>query len=543
MYIKESIDMKKREIKQNNAYDYHDTFDDHGIAVVGKNGKFGYIRQNGEEITPCKYDKAMRFYWDVGKVCINGKWGLVDISGKEITPLVYDEIKGPEDPIVKLNGKYGYINRKTGELLTPIKYDHADRWTQNLKLRDDNSDNKDLAQVQLDEKWGCINIHGKEVVPLKYDKIVIHQGEDPCVAVCFDGKWGFTDSAGTEIAPCEYDGINPFREHRACVKKNGKYGFIDDKGALVIPVIYDDCEPHFDKYYDDEYIYPIVMMLNGKYGYIDINGNETVKPIYENANSFGYGKGMAAVTLYGKVGFIDEAGKTIIPFIYDPDDDPHDNDFNRYRFFDNFANVKFNGKWGVIDRKNNIVIAFVYDEFLKNQHAGWRYAIRNGRKLGIDTKGNEWPMQKNPDAQTFKDYLHAVALPEVIKKGRKLLDLSKKDVENLKISFDNFISKSPRSSQNIIRIHADYGWRDWKHPPVDAALYCVNDECSYVYFDWEEILDMEVRIEDNLTLSDAEIVAICIWEACDQILVTEENIQHYLDKIYEKAKTNEENLV
>ena len=58
-----------------------------------------------------------------------------------------------------------------------------------------------------------------------------------------------------------------------------------------------------------------------------------------------------------------------------------------------------------------------------------------------------------------------------------------------------------------------------------------------MYFDWEEILDMEVRIEDDLTLSDAEIAAVCIWEACDQVLATEENIRNFLDMLHEQVKS------
>jgi hypothetical protein len=79
--------MKKKEIKQNNVYDYHDTFDEYDIAVVGKGGKFGYVGKNGEAITPLKYDKAMRFYWDAGKVCIDGRWGLVGCVGQRNHPV------------------------------------------------------------------------------------------------------------------------------------------------------------------------------------------------------------------------------------------------------------------------------------------------------------------------------------------------------------------------------------------------------------------------------------------------------------------------
>jgi hypothetical protein len=54
------------------------------MAVVGKDGKLGYINSKGVQITPLKYDRAMRFHWDVGKAMINDKWGFVDEKGKEI---------------------------------------------------------------------------------------------------------------------------------------------------------------------------------------------------------------------------------------------------------------------------------------------------------------------------------------------------------------------------------------------------------------------------------------------------------------------------
>lgn len=514
-----------------------------GIAVVGKEGKFGYIRHNGEEITPLKYDKVKRFYWDIGRVSIDGKWGIVDKSGKEITPLIYDEIKGLQDPIVKLNGKYGFINRKTGELLTPVKYDEASEWVQMLNFSDDDFHKNDLAAVQLGGKWGCIDVHGNEIVPLKYDEIRIHQSGDLPVSARLKRKWGFIDSAGKEITPFEYSRVYPFSAGRALVKKKGKYGFIDNKGVLVIPAVYDDCESYFNKEYDKDYS-PIVVKLDGKYGYIDVNGNEIVKPIYEYATSFYYSKGMVAVMLNGKVGFIDETGKEKIPFIYEPVGNPYkrNNWIYHYQFMDNFANVKLNGKCGVIDRKNKVVIPFIYDKFLKNMDAGWRCVMRDGKKLSIDTKGVERSMQKNPNARTFKDYLHAVTSSEVVESGRTLLGLYKKEMNILEINFDNFSGKSPRSSHDIIRIHIDYyGKKGRKRMPITVSNYSVKNKCVYGYPKWDEALDMEVRIEDDLILSDAETVAVCIWGACDQWLGTEETIQTYFDVLHYIVETSEEN--
>jgi len=53
--------------------------------------------------------------------------------------------------------------------------------------------------------------------------------------------------------------------------------------------------------------------------------------------------------------------------------------------------------------------------------------------------------------------------------------------------------------------------------------------------DWAVILDMEVRFEVNLTFSAADIVAICIWEACGQVATTEKDILGWRDQmVYEE---------
>jgi hypothetical protein len=83
-------------------------------------------------------------------------------------------------------------------------------------------------------------------------------------------------------------------------------------------------------------------------------------------------------------------------------------------------------------------------------------------------------------------------------------------------NFYNFKSKRPQPSQDILRIFA--------HRPErrGSALYCAEAGDSTLFLPWAEILDMEVRIEDGLTLSDAEVVAIGILEATDDCPETED---------------------
>jgi hypothetical protein len=241
----------------------------------------------------------------------------------------------------------------------------------------------------------------------------------------------------------------------------------------------------------------------------------------------------------GSAGFIDRRGKIVIPCMYEPDFDNHGN----YRFFFGFANVKQGGKWGVIDEKNRVVIPFLYDEFLEKNDSGFRYAMRDGKKLSVDTKGNEWEMIKRPDARTFRDYLHAVDWREVEKcfKAVGFKDGSgiEKDLKIYEKNFYSFKSKSFKPSGDIIRIHTI-------EESVFATFFDVTKDSSYDLVDWAEMLDMEVRIEDNLALSDAEVVVHCIYAAScdwDGQPAKEEHNRRLPERLHEKIMAVHESIM
>jgi hypothetical protein len=360
------------------------------------------------------------------------------------------------------------------------------------------------------------------MMPAMYEEIIVN---DHCFAVKFGDKWGFLNKRGKKITTFEYDAVEEFHDDMARVKKNGKYGFINAKFAVIVPLEYDDCEPYFSTSYDDK-ILPLWVKRDGKYGFVDISDNLKIKPKYDFAMPFESfvrrEHSLAAVVMNGAVGFINEAGKTVIPFMYEPDFD----DWNNYRFTPGYANVRLHEKWGVIDFKNRVVLPFIYDEFFDTHNGGFRCAMRDGKRLSIDAKGNEWTYEKNPAARTFRDYLHAVTWADVAESFVSLLGEESSAYEE---NFNNFRSKRHEPSNDIIRIFAN-DVNPYERP-VFATMFNVENGCSYTFFDWAEILDMEVRIEDNLTLSDADVVAVCIWEAGDCHPMSEEGINAYLHSL------------
>ena len=120
---------------------------------------------------------------------------------------------------VWLNGKYGFINKATGEELIPPKYD----MTYGLQ--------EDLVGVMLKGKIGFVDTNGKEIVPPKYDgQPWFSEG---LAAVKLNNKWGFINKIGEEVIPLKYDEVEDFSEGFAKVKLNGKVFYINKRGECV----------------------------------------------------------------------------------------------------------------------------------------------------------------------------------------------------------------------------------------------------------------------------------------------------------------------
>jgi len=95
------------------------------------------------------------------------------------------------------------------------------------------------AMVKLDGKYGFIDKDGKEVVKPIYNKIKQFDiTRDGWAKVKLDGKYGFIDKTGKEIVKPIYDEIGEFdiqRDGWAQVKVDKKISFIDKTGAEILP--------------------------------------------------------------------------------------------------------------------------------------------------------------------------------------------------------------------------------------------------------------------------------------------------------------------
>jgi len=247
-------DFHKSGLKFDNKYTFEGD-----VARVMLNGKFGLINRKAQFILPYKYDKIGYFNDTLAIAKLNGKQGYITISGKELIPCSYDDIGLIEKNSiwVKLGAKQGYISLQGKEII-PIKYDEFY----------DNYTGLEIQKVKLNEKYGIVNKNlgaNYELIPPKFDFIYDYGGDvlksniggvKNSEGFVNGGKWGIIEKqSGHEVIEPKYDYIWEYTDGLALiivggiydpVKKSfagGKYGFINSKGVEVIPIQFDVANP------------------------------------------------------------------------------------------------------------------------------------------------------------------------------------------------------------------------------------------------------------------------------------------------------------
>ena len=243
-----------------------------GLAVVKRDGYYGYINENYEEVIECKYDEAHDFKNRIALVKENGYYGYIDKQGKEVISCKYDEIFDFRCglAVVKRDGYYGYINQNNKEVIE-CKYNDASYFNQDGK-----------ACVNQDGKIYIINNKG-EIIDLK-----LHE----------DGEadkylYDYNNSNDTKLGE--------FSNDLQVVKDREKYGYNDQHHYRVTTKLYDEAFPFKNG--------KAVVKKAGKYFYLKVFGYfrkevEESKCCYEAASDFV--ENIACVKISGKLFFINE---------------------------------------------------------------------------------------------------------------------------------------------------------------------------------------------------------------------------------------------
>ena len=193
---------------------------------------------------------------------------IVDINGREGDSRVKEESWGKSEEVKTSQSAKNTtttsdkkVDLESGQSMMMQKFE--EEGAKNDKGYCGSDFSEGLAKVELNGKYGFIDITGQEVIPLKYDDAYVFR--EGLAEVKLNGKWGYIDKTGKEIISLKYDYTHSFYDGLASVKLNGKSGFIDKTGKEVIALKYDNAYSFYNGKAKVE--------LNGEEFCIGKNGN------------------------------------------------------------------------------------------------------------------------------------------------------------------------------------------------------------------------------------------------------------------------------
>lgn len=388
------------------------------------------------ELSGNKWNDAILYSEE--RYCIyNGTYyGFITEDGEEITPYIYEEASPFSEGLacVRLDGKYGYIG-KNGETVLLFLYDQAAPFSEGL------------AYFSKGEEYGFMDREGNVV--LRPDCDSVSSFREGYAYYSVDGRYGYLDKSGRIVTEAIYDDAGYFYNGTALVMKNGRYGAIGGDGTEILPPEYDeihveatflfakrdelvycfdkDGKPYLSEGWEDIDIKEGLFCVkrNQKYGLLDGNGNVILESRYERLAPIP-GKKLVIACENGNYGVLDYEGNRKVPFIYEwigyqqgtlgdglivaqsPQDEKENSSLNRkygylsgedlsekipliYDYMSSFvggrAVVKQNEKYGIMREDGTLEYSIQYDKakiFDSGSMALWTAAMAEL----FDSRGN-----------------------------------------------------------------------------------------------------------------------------------------------------------
>ena len=273
----------------------------------------------------------------------------------------------------------------------------------------DFSDGLAAARVGEGEKakWGYIDKTGQFKIPPKFSNAFMFS--HGMAIVNLDKRQIFIDKTGRQIVPEEFRGFNRISTGFIVHTNKKRSGILDFSGKWILPPIYTEIK----EFHPAEITSPpsrvvpsthqsevdakfLKIRRHDLYGVAKPSGEIVIEPKYEDVIS--YHNGIAAVSVNGKIGFIDDkTGK----FLISPQ-------FDYATPFDSIMAVKKSGEWSFINQRGEPIASSKFDKVITEPNGDW---FANGlgpvvvnKKVGYVNEAGEFGIKPFFDmASTFKN--------------------------------------------------------------------------------------------------------------------------------------------
>ena len=231
-----------------------------GLALAKKNGMYGFINENWEEVIPFVFEDAKPFWEEMAEVKINGNYGVINTNNEIVIPFEYENLihykRNPTIIVALKDNNYGIID-ECNRVIVPFEYSTI-------------KPSLFYTYIEKDGKKGLMFFKEKSVSIVLFDEIKYIKALNPFYIYKYEGKLGLFDRYDGIMSNAIYDEIpDPhFYCSRMAVCRNGKWGYINTNGKEVIKCVYDNNPGPF---YPDQ---PVQVSLDGKEFCIDTKGNK-----------------------------------------------------------------------------------------------------------------------------------------------------------------------------------------------------------------------------------------------------------------------------
>lgn len=355
--------LKAESAKQINYYIKSD-----GVYCIYGDNKYGFMKENGDEITSYIYDYAYPFSEGLACVRQGEKYGFIDAKGTMVIPFTYDLASPFSEGLAyfETGEKYGFID-KNGNVAFLLDCDSVSSFKEGLAYFSDGG------------KYGYIDKSGKVLISPKFDDVSYFQNGIAKVRVGL--KLGVIDKNGTEILPADYDDIS-FDKEFIIVQSGGKYGCFDKSGKMIYKPVYDSITMLPGKNSAIVYLGERPQIINYK-GEVELSDKYDSIAFYDSE----YGDAMIEVCLKGKYGFLKKSDLTVaVPTEYD----------GVSVFKNGYVVVKKGEKYGIIDKEGKQLVPLDYDYMWMSDN-GTHTVVAKGDKYGVIDKEGKIVLPLNYD--------------------------------------------------------------------------------------------------------------------------------------------------